>query len=124
MGDVSVDLPRLKGLIHMDSTITSQDSTLTTYWNDSRSFYDNKLSIHATLPVADNLYEDDAPDLIARLAAMWWNYWKTPNDATIKGINMIKSEILAHLKARFSKRSEQSSNRSIGKTPSAITGFE
>ena len=124
MGDVSVDLTRLKGLVHMDTTITSQDTTLTNYWNDSRRFYDNKLAIHATLPTADNLYEDDAPDLIARLSAAWWNYWKTPNDATMKGVTELKTEILDHLMARFSKRSDKTSNRSIAKTASSITGFE
>jgi len=124
MGDVSVDLTRLKGIIHMDTTITSQDTTLTSYWDDAKTYYDNKLEVHATLPTGPTLYDDDAPHFIARLAAGWWNYWKTPADATIKGVTEIKKEIDNHLKARFSKRTEGTSNRVIAKTASNVTGFE
>jgi len=124
MGDVAVDLTRLKGIIHMDTTITSQDTTLTSYWDDAKTYYDNKLEVHATLPVATTGYDDDAPHFIARLAAGWWNYWKTPNDATIKAVTTIQKEIIDHLKARFSKRTEGTSNRVIAKTVSKITGFE
>jgi hypothetical protein len=124
MGDVSVDLTVLKGLIRQDVTHTAQDTTLTNYWNDARRFYDNKLAVHETLPSADNLYEDDAPDLIARLAAANWNYDKTPTDATVRGISNRKSEITAHLKARFVKRTEGTSARSMGKTTGHVTGFE
>jgi hypothetical protein len=124
MGDVSVSLTRLKGLIHMDASITSQDTELTNYWNDARRFYDNKLAVHTTLPALDTGYDDDAPDLIARLAAAWWNSFKTPNDATMKMVSHMKTEILDHLMARFSKRTDKTSGRAMTKTVSAITGFE
>jgi hypothetical protein len=124
MGDVSVSLTVLKGLIHMDASITSQDTTLTDYWNDARRYYDNKLTVHTTLPAADNLYEDDAPDLIARLAAANWNYFKTPSDSTMKGVTNREHKILDHLMARFSKRTDKTSGRKMMKTASATTGFE
>ncbi len=117
------DINAVKSRLHIQPTITTQDTEIIRMIQEADDFLDSQIGIFVTVPLVDA--SEPITRMSNRLAAAWWIYWNTPaKDRDMAPVKAIKEEIEQWVRAQYGKRTNTMSANTFGKSSSGVLGTE